>query len=222
MDQEWPGDVESRAQNGTLSRRRHGASETNAAGYVRRVRRLADLNQRELADRVGLSQSMVSAIESGHRPISLEVWDRVLAVAGLRLAVVDGEGREIAPMSEDGARDRAGRRFGAHLDVGVLDTEGWPAHWGAGPRWDRPRNSVDVPTRARRDAKRALHGIPGDHATARDAEARFAQFRRQRAERADRELATRAHRPVVEPCECPTECYGTSSCVEACRCQCGG
>jgi len=191
-------------------------------GYLRRVRRLQDLSQRQLGTAMGLAPATIAALETGHRSLTLRRFEEVLALAGLRLAVVDGEGREIAPMSEDGARDRAGRRFGAHLDVGVLDTEGWPAHWGAGPRWDRPRNSVDVPTRARRDAKRALHGIPGDHATTRDAEARFAQFRRQRAERADRELATRAHRPVVEPCECPTECYGTSSCVEACRCQCGG
>ena len=222
VDQDRHGDSDDRIQSPTWPRGQFVPAHGAAAGYVRRVRRLADLNQRELADRVGLSQSTVSAIEAGHRPISVDVWDRVLAVAGLRLAVVDREGREIAPMSPDGARDRAGRRFGAHLDVSVMDGEGWPVHWGAGPRWDRPRNPVDVPTRARRDAKRALHGIPVDHATARDADARFAQLSRQRAERADRELATRAHRPVVAPCECPTECYGSSSCVDVCQCQCGG
>lgn len=222
MDQDRTGDREGRLQNLPVSRGQQGVVGSDAAGYVRRVRRLADLNQRELADRVGLSQPTISAIESGYRPISLEVWDRVLAVAGLRLAVVDRDGREVAPMSDDGVRDRAGRRFGAHLDVDVLETEAWPVHWGAGPRWDRPRNPVDVPVRARRDAKRAVHGIPRDHVTAVDVEVRFAQFRGLRAQRAAQALANRSPRPVIEPCGCPTECYGSSACVDACQCHCGG
>ena len=88
----------------------------DVSGYVRRTRRLADLSQRDLADALGVSQPTVSRMERGGG-ISLREFERVLATAGLRLAVVDEAGDTVEPMPTDVFRDRGGRRRPAHLDV---------------------------------------------------------------------------------------------------------
>lgn len=88
----------------------------DAGGLIRRVRRLADLSQRELAARVGVAQSYISNVEGGRSP-DLATFLQILQLAGLRLAVVDEEGTEVAPMPDDVLRDRMGRRMPAHLDV---------------------------------------------------------------------------------------------------------
>ncbi|WP_375385368.1 helix-turn-helix domain-containing protein [uncultured Microbacterium sp.] len=88
----------------------------DTSGYVRRARRSADLSQRDLAAAVGVSQSNISRIESGGG-LSVREFERMLSVAGLRIAVVDESGVEIEPMPQDVLRDRAGRRQPAHLDV---------------------------------------------------------------------------------------------------------
>jgi HTH-type transcriptional regulator/antitoxin HipB len=88
----------------------------DASGYVRRARRIADLSQRELAAHVGVTQSQISRIEAG-RDVTVAAFARILARAGLRVAIVDGDGTEVEPMPDDVLRDRAGRRPPAHLDV---------------------------------------------------------------------------------------------------------
>jgi HTH-type transcriptional regulator/antitoxin HipB len=88
----------------------------DVSGYVRRVRRIADLSQRELASSVGMSQSTISRAESG-RDIALALFARILAAAGLRISIVDADGVETAPVPPDVLRDAAGRRAPSHLDV---------------------------------------------------------------------------------------------------------
>src|SRR6478736_1008416 len=80
-----------------------------------RVRRLADLSQRELAAKVMLSPASVARVESGAGLPSLTTLCRIVEVAGLRLAVLDAQGNEALPVSEDAVRDNQGRRFPAHL-----------------------------------------------------------------------------------------------------------
>jgi len=95
---------------------RRPSDEVDTSGYVRRARRLADLSQRELADRIDITQPRVSAFESG-ADITVPMFARILATAGLRLAVVDSRGQGVEPMPDDVFHDRAGRRRPAHLDV---------------------------------------------------------------------------------------------------------
>jgi HTH-type transcriptional regulator/antitoxin HipB len=91
---------------------------------VRRIRRLADLSQRELSARIGISKSAVAAAESGRAGLDARVLARAAALAGLRLALVDGQGREVPGMDPDAVRDTAGRLYPAHLDTRYSD-EGW-------------------------------------------------------------------------------------------------
>ena len=63
------------------------AGRTRLGGYplsatVRRVRRAADLSQRQLAKATGLSVAMVGAIETGERTPSLSALQRILGTAG--------------------------------------------------------------------------------------------------------------------------------------------
>jgi transcriptional regulator with XRE-family HTH domain len=97
-------------------------------GLIRRARRIAGLSQRDMAEVVGVSQSTVQRSETGSLIPSLEVFERIMAAAGLHLVVIDDERHLIEPMEEwivpmddrDGVRDGAGRRYPSHLDV-VLD-----------------------------------------------------------------------------------------------------
>lgn len=96
--------------------RRADGGGVDVSGYVRRVRRLADLSQRELAARLDVSQTSVSRVERDGRA-DVETFARILGVAGLRLCVVDDAGTVVSPMPADVFRDGAGRRLPAHLDV---------------------------------------------------------------------------------------------------------
>jgi transcriptional regulator with XRE-family HTH domain len=85
---------------------------------VRRVRRTADMSQRELAAAAGVSASMIGQLEIGGRAPSLPALQRILAVAGYGLVVVDAEGRLVPPLLVwPEVADLAGRRFPAHLDT---------------------------------------------------------------------------------------------------------
>jgi len=96
-------------------------------GYVRRVRRLADLSQRELARAARVHGSTIGRIEAGELVPSLRMLQRLLAVADLRLTVVDEWGRLVLPMlTWDERLDGAERRYPAHLDT-ILDPE--PGEW---------------------------------------------------------------------------------------------
>jgi transcriptional regulator with XRE-family HTH domain len=124
-----------------------------AAGLVRRARRIKDLSQRQMARLAKVAPSTVGKVESGAITPSLDLVQRLLATAGMFLAVVDQDGRVITPMHErTDLRDGAERRYPAHLDT-ILDPE--PGEW-----WGDIYGLARPPEtfyrdRARRDMQRA-------------------------------------------------------------------
>ena len=68
------------------------------------------------------------------------VLDRLLALCGWDLYVVDGCGHRVEALAESGLRDRSGRRYPAHLDVRPVAEPGdwWGdsfiGSWGLPPR----------------------------------------------------------------------------------------
>jgi transcriptional regulator with XRE-family HTH domain len=94
------------------------------SGYVRRVRRTADLSQRELARAVAVSISSIRRMETDAMDPRLSQLTELLSLVGWRLAVIDEKRREIRPMLElDGdLRDGADRRYPPHLDL-ILDPD---------------------------------------------------------------------------------------------------
>ncbi|MGH3346792.1 MAG: helix-turn-helix transcriptional regulator [Nocardioides sp.] len=87
-----------------------------APGMVRRIRRILDVSQRELAEELGVAQATVARWETGIVSPDLETVVYLADLAGLRLALVDADGAPVEPMADHALRDRAGRRFPAHLD----------------------------------------------------------------------------------------------------------
>ena len=145
---------------------------TVGPGLVRRARRAADLSQRDLAARLGVSQSTVARWETGQSSPTLYLVEQMLALSGLRLTLIDSAGEPVVPMREDAPRDRAGRRYPAHVD---LDALGWwmPPGLHLTVEWlDAYRRAAEerIP-RIRyersswRDTKRTLLGVPDDHPT---------------------------------------------------------
>jgi transcriptional regulator with XRE-family HTH domain len=102
------------------------AGEVRLGGYllseiVRRVRRAADLSQRELAKHARISPSTVGAVEAGRTVPSLPVLLRMLNAAHYQLVAVDVDGRLVLPLQVwKDTRDGGGRRYPAHLDT-ILD-----------------------------------------------------------------------------------------------------
>jgi transcriptional regulator with XRE-family HTH domain len=201
-------------------------------GALRRIRRLADLSQRELAVAAELSPSTVAHAEAGTRDLPVASLARAAAVAGLRLALVDEAEAEVDPMARGGVRDLSGRRFPAHLDtyrpderVGLYE-----------PRWDRPETSFSfVRDRDGRDAARRIAGVPEDHHEARPGDspaerraARRREYWRQRHEERERRFLAGDLRgiDVGFSCTCPAECdalddySGRPVHVEGCPCSC--
>jgi len=88
------------------------------------------------------------------------VLARAAQLAGLRIGLLDPDGREVAGMTASAARDRAGRRFPAHLDIRHGD-EHW---WHGSQRYSRrqPWYTFDR-GRQVRDGVRELRGMPSDH-----------------------------------------------------------
>ena len=111
------------------------------ARYVARVRRIADLSQRELAQRLGVGPATVGRWESGGS-MAVDVLERVLGLAGLRLQVVDESGQVVPPFGSDAVRDNAGRRFPAHLDVVPPDGRWTTRRWNSWPS-AAPREEAD-------------------------------------------------------------------------------
>jgi transcriptional regulator with XRE-family HTH domain len=124
-----------------------------ASGLIRRARRVADLSQREMATRAGVSPSTVGRVEAGVIAPSLDVMQRLLATAGMHLVVIDHEGRVVLPMLEsEDTRDGAERRYPSHLDT-ILDPrmgEWWADQFGLA----RPPETFKR-DRQRRDEMRA-------------------------------------------------------------------
>ncbi|SHF64573.1 helix-turn-helix domain-containing protein [Geodermatophilus nigrescens] len=178
-------------------------------GLVRRIRRTADLSQRELGRATGVSGTTIAAAEAGSRGLDARVLARLADTAGLRLALLDGEGHEVAPMDGGAVRDEGGRRYPAHLDVRHGD-DGW---WHGPHRYDRdPVTYTFDRDRRWRDLRRVRRGVPDDHQRPqpgdglRDrAEARRRAALRAWRERVDEARAAAASRP--DPvCTCPPAC----------------
>ncbi|TFV63126.1 XRE family transcriptional regulator [Geodermatophilus sp. DF01-2] len=206
-------------------------SSFDLSGVLRRIRRRADLSQRQLAAVCGLSQSAVAQAESGRRDLPVGALVRAAEQAGLRLALLDAAGREVAGMSPDAVRDRYGRHFPAHLDTHFADErEGRYEH-----RYDRPRPwfTVDV-DRAARDTLRGRLGTPEDHHPVRPGDSpQERRARRQEAARQRRQEEARRSRlagagPRVADefaCRCPPACDelddGNGRPVHSPDCPCG-
>jgi len=125
--------------------------EFPVVGLVRQVRRLSRTSQRELAKYIKVPQSTISRIEAGGRVPTIATMVRILRFAGLRLAVVDNEGRLCAPLEElPRTRDWGGRRWPAHLGL-ILDPR--PGEW-----WGDKYGLVRPPETVHRDpAARERH-----------------------------------------------------------------
>ncbi|MCZ7440154.1 GNAT family N-acetyltransferase [Micromonospora sp. WMMC241] len=108
---------------------------------LRRLRRRADLSQRELAARAGLPQSAVARIESGRATDPrYRTIERLVRAAGGGMGVEFERGHdtratpstEPGPVPHDDMRDQAGRHYPAHLDVWkVCEPRDWPGAWWA-------------------------------------------------------------------------------------------
>jgi transcriptional regulator with XRE-family HTH domain len=201
-------------------------------GVLRRVRRIADLSQRELAVAVGISPSAVGSAESGARDLPLSVVARIAEVAALRLSLVDGDGGEIAGMVDNTVRDAAGRRFPAHLDTRYSDDRWWhgPDRKYRTQPWYTFDRCRDV-----RDRNRERVGTPDDHQRPQpgDAPGQRAEERRRARQAATREEWERrflagefAAVQEAFSCSCPAECdhlddrSGAPVHADGCPCLC--
>jgi transcriptional regulator with XRE-family HTH domain len=180
-------------------------------GTLRRIRRTADLSQRELARACGVSASVVAKAETGERDLPVQLLGRLLAVAELRLAVVDASGSTVAPMQPGTVRDAAGRRFPAHLDTRHGDEDWWGGEHR--PRLRPPRYTFDVDRRVR-DWRRT-GGAPVEHhapepgdSLAERAAARQRESARRDAQERERRFREGRIVPLPEPftCTCPAGC----------------
>lgn len=123
-------------QQGPSAKQETGSEQLDAttgragdvAGLIRRVRRLAKLSQRDLAQELGVSQSAVAKWETGRTTPGARMMVRVLELAELELAAVRRDGERVRPMREGAARDAAGRRYPAHTYVWA---QGWWAPEGS-------------------------------------------------------------------------------------------
>ena len=204
-------------------------------GLLRRIRRTADMSQRQLARACGVSQSVIAQAEASRRDLSVGLLVKAAAVAGLRLALVDdggGDGgAEVPPMDDGAVRDMGNRYFPAHLDP-RLSEEGW---WHGRERYSRPEPWYTFDRDRRwRDVRRERQGTPADHRLpgpddspeGRRAERRWAA-RRRVAEETERRLRA-GELPPVEPwvCDCPPACaeledwHGLPQHVSQCPCRC--
>ena len=202
------------------------------SGTLRRIRRIADLSQRELAEACGLSQSAVARAERDRHDLPARALAIAAGLAGLRLALLDAVGNEVAPMSAGSVTDLSGRRFPAHLDTRRSDEVAGLYE----PRRDRPETAFTF-TRDRldRDRTRQRVGTPPDHLRAEPgdsprerAEARRLEYlRREAAERQRAFLAGELRRVDRDfGCSCPPECEelddrsGAPVHAEGCPCGC--
>jgi len=188
------------------------ASDFDLPGVLRRIRRLADVSQRELAQAVDVSKSYLGAAESGTSGMDVRVLARAAALAGLRLVLLYRTGLEASPMSAATVRDMRDRRFPAHLDTRHGDEDWWH-----GPhRYDReqPWYTFDRDRRTR-DSYRRRDGIPDDHqlpqagdSPADRAAARRREYWRDRAEERERRFLAGEFRgiDVGFTCSCPPGC----------------
>ena len=130
-----------------------GPFDGGMPGLVRRVRRILDVSQRGLAAILEVSQSVVARWETGRTSPRASVVQRLLRLARIRIELRDEEtGTEVEPMRADGARNRGGSRYPAHVDLRVT---GW---WV--PREDRRMTTIGYFVNLRRSREA---GIPAVH-----------------------------------------------------------
>ncbi|WP_236830722.1 helix-turn-helix domain-containing protein [Blastococcus sp. KM273128] len=199
-------------------------------GLLRRIRRQADLSQRELAARCDLSQSAVASAETGRRDLRVTALVRAAALAGFRLVLLDEDGAEVRPMSPEAVRDLGRRHFPAHLDT-ERTAAGLSFHE---QRRDRPETAYTfVRDRSARDGRRAARGAPSDHhpwlpgdTPAERRATRRAEAAQRRREEFERRRAAGELPPLPDfTCECPPACAegddGTRPFhVDGCPCRC--
>ena len=194
------------------------------SGALRRVRRLADMSQRELSAASGIARSTLAAAEAGRRDLGADALARAASLAGLRLALLDADGVEVRPMGQGAVRDMGGRHFPAHLDTRYGDDEWWH-----GPeRYTRPQPWYTFDRRRDvRDSYRERDGTPDDHQLPKPGDS--PQERRQARQRAaydrQREAGMVAPVPAWE-CDCPPGCaeledwHGPPKHADGCPCRC--
>jgi transcriptional regulator with XRE-family HTH domain len=201
------------------------------AGMLRRIRRVADSSQRELAERIGMSKTALAAAETGARDLPVSLLAGAAASVGGRLAVLDASGHELTPMDDTAVRDEGRRRFPAHLDTRHGDEDWWH-----GPhRYDRQQPTFTFDrNRTERDWRRRAgtpddhhRPQPGDSLAARAAMRQHMTWRRQAAERRARLAAAGPTGPDWgSGCTCPPGCEYDEEHNEdlahapACRCRC--
>jgi transcriptional regulator with XRE-family HTH domain len=185
-------------------------------GLLRRIRRLADMSQRDLARAADVTSAALGRAEAGG-DLRVSQLLRIVAVAGLRLTLVDRQGGELAPMTGTAVRDRGGRLFPAHLDTRHGDEDWWhDAH-----RYSRRRPEYTFDRdRERRDGRRSRSAaVPADHHVPQPGDSLADRAVARREEAIDRQRARRAagHRAWVEGggllvpdwgtgCTCPAGC----------------
>jgi transcriptional regulator with XRE-family HTH domain len=101
---------------------------------LRALRRSADLSQRQLAARSGVSQAAIARIESGRSPDpSFRTVERLARAAGGAVVLTTSPAAEpvpVEPVPQELLRDAAGRRYPAHLDIEeVTRPEKWWGSW---------------------------------------------------------------------------------------------
>ena len=192
------------------------AARTRLGALVRRIRRTADLSQRQLAHALGVSIGAVAEAETGRRDLPATVLARAAGLAGLRLGLLDADGREVVGMTPHGVRDRADRRYPAHLDVRDGEQDWW--HGNERYSRERPWYTFDR-DRAYRDRFRQAMGTPSDHQEPRPGDSPAVRARVRRAvalleadERRAAAVAERRRLGIVfdgadDPvCTCPAAC----------------
>jgi HTH-type transcriptional regulator/antitoxin HipB len=100
-----------------------GPLDGGLAGLVRRIRRILNVSQRGLAALLGVSQSAVARWETERTSPRVSVLQQMLSLAGLAVTLHEEEsGERVEPMRADGAGQRNGSRYPAHVDLRVT---GW-------------------------------------------------------------------------------------------------
>ncbi len=208
----------------------------DVAGLLRRVRRLADMSQRELAAAAGVSRDRLGRAETGRGDLGVGELSRIVSLARLRLVLLDAQGAEVTPMSPATVRDRGGRHFPAHLDTRHGD-EGWwygPHRYTRGQpdfTFDRDRRTRDSWRRQQGTADDHHQQRPGDSVAERVAARRWAALRREQERREAVWRVRLAAGDLGDPdwgtgCTCPPGCEYAEGSNEhlghapACACGC--